>query len=104
MEFEDGVEELKQLFDSSNQTWFLGAGVSFLSGIPLMDGLTDHVRSVIKERNAEIHAIIETLLADLPSGSHVEHLLSQLGDLIAIARRSKTSQATLADTLFHVRN
>ena len=50
--------------------------------------LTDQVRSLSKGKP---HLdLVEALMAELPSDSHVEHLLSQLGDYAALANRTRS--------------
>ena len=97
-DFEDQLENLRQhLLDSSRQSWLLGAGISFDAKIPLMFPLTDRVHEIIEAGDDDTDkSVLTALKADLEDDSHVEHYLSHLGDLIAIAERSKEKVATLA--------
>ncbi|WIX33927.1 SIR2 family protein [Salinicola sp. JS01] len=90
-EFEVKLDSLKQLLSSqSNQSWLFGAGVSYDSNIPLMYPLTTRVESIINSRSGENEKeILGRLKEDLSDSSHVEHYLSHLGDLLAIAERSR---------------
>lgn len=90
-EFDNRLENLKQLLSSqSRQNWLFGAGISFRSKIPLMHSLTSRVEEIIeKDSGAKEKEILASLKADLTDDCHVEHFLSHLGDLLAIAERSK---------------
>lgn len=97
-DFESITEKLRQHLDSSRQNWLFGAGISFLSNIPLMYPLTDRVKNIIEDSSHEKDNEIFKLLSDeLEEGSHIEHFLSHLGDLIALADRSKKKSATIAE-------
>lgn len=91
--FSDGVENLRRVLDLGRQHWLLGAGASFESGIPLMYPLTARVRHLLD--GADL-TIFEATMSDLPDDAHVEHTLSHLGDLIALAERSKSKTAHLS--------
>lgn len=91
--FSHGIEELRRVLDLGRQQWLLGAGASLVSGIPLMYPLTARVKSQLQDSDLEIFL---ATVSDLPSDAHVEHTLSHLGDLIALAERSKSKTAHLA--------
>ncbi|KPB86694.1 Uncharacterized protein AC504_3796 [Pseudomonas syringae pv. maculicola] len=91
--FSHGVEELRRVLDLGRQHWLLGAGASLVSGIPLMYPLTARVKSQLQDSDLEIFL---ATMSDLPDDAHVEHILSHLGDLIALAERSKSKAAHLA--------
>ncbi len=61
-----------------------------MSGIPLMYPLTARVKACLKHDDLNL---FNAVMADLPDNSHVEHTLSHLGDLIALAERSKRKAA-----------
>ncbi|MFA0057617.1 SIR2 family NAD-dependent protein deacylase [Vibrio echinoideorum] len=94
-EFDHRLDNLKLLLNSqSRQNWLFGAGISFGSKIPLMYPLTNRVEEIIGEDSGEQEKeILASLKADLPDDCHVEHFLSHLGDLLAIAERSKDKAA-----------
>ncbi|MEL0653507.1 SIR2 family protein [Pseudoalteromonas issachenkonii] len=96
-EFDNRLENLKQLLSSqSRQNWLFGAGISFGSKIPLMYPLTNRVEEIIQEYSgAKEKDILASLKEDLTEDCHVEHYLSHLGDLLAIAERSKQKTAYL---------
>ncbi|MBQ4832414.1 SIR2 family protein [Pseudoalteromonas sp. MMG010] len=96
-EFNNRLENLKQLLSSqSRQNWLFGAGISFGSKIPLMYPLTNRVEEIIQEYSgAKEKNILASLKEDLTEDCHVEHYLSHLGDLLAIAERSKQKTAYL---------
>lgn len=91
--FSHGVEELRRVLDLGRQHWLLGAGASLVSGIPLMYPLTARVKSQLQDADLEIFL---ATMSDLPDDAHVEHTLSHLGDLIALAERSRNKTAHLA--------
>ncbi|MFQ2919960.1 SIR2 family NAD-dependent protein deacylase [Aeromonas allosaccharophila] len=94
-EFDNRLENLKQFLSSqSRQNWLFGAGISFGSKIPLMYSLTKRVEEIIEQDSGtKEKEILASLKADLNDDSHVEHYLSHLGDLLAIAERSKGKAA-----------
>lgn len=98
---DEGIEELQKLLEANVQYWLLGAGASYESKIPLMYPLTDRIVTLVTGVNS---ALLKSIRAELPPHSHIEHVLSHIGDLIAIASRKQTKQAhvggndhTLAD-------
>ncbi|EGH22807.1 hypothetical protein PSYMO_15496 [Pseudomonas amygdali pv. mori str. 301020] len=84
---------MRRVLDLGRQHWLLGAGASLVSGIPLMYPLTARVKSQLQDSDLEIFL---ATMSDLPDDAHVEHILSHLGDLIALAERSKSKAAHLA--------
>ncbi len=88
--FESMVETLNQLLESNKESWLLGAGISCDANIPLMDSLTKRVKTILTEADiGKNKKIYESLGANLDTTAHIEHYLSHLGDLIALAERSK---------------
>jgi hypothetical protein len=88
---EDGIEELQKLIECGVQYWLLGAGASFDAKIPLMYPLTERVNALILE--PELSDLFNKIRQELPDSSHIEHVLSHIGDLIALATRSKSKKA-----------
>jgi len=100
-DFELTTEELRKQLDSSRQNWLFGAGISFKSNIPLMYPLTARVKNIIvASKNDKDIEIYNLLTAELQDKSHIEHYLSQLGDLIALADRSKSQSASVESKSF----
>lgn len=96
-DFAGMLEELQKVLDLGRQNWLLGAGVSFGANVPPMHPLTRRIGAVLAGRNKEI---FEGIKAELPDNAHVEHVLSHLGDLIALADRSKAkASSVLAKTV-----
>lgn len=95
----DIAKQFDEHLRSPRQVWLLGAGVSVNAGIPLMYPLTDRVTTLMENGadDPEIPAatILEFIRSELPEDCHIEHILSHLGDMIALAERSK-------DTSFQV--
>lgn len=100
-DFESITEELRKQLDSSRQNWLFGAGISYKSNIPLMYPLTGRVKSIIVDSKIEKDIEIYNLLtSELQDKSHIEHYLSHIGDLIALADRSKKQSATVGTKSF----
>lgn len=104
----DGSEVAKQFDEhlrSSRQVWLLGAGVSVNAGIPLMYPLTDRVVSVIKDGDGEQRDLAiklwDYIKDELSEKCHVEHILSHLGDMIALAERAKDASFQVGDERIH---
>lgn len=93
-DFERNKEELRRLLDINVQYWLLGAGVSFESNIPLMYQLTYRVGKMLRDNDKDIYSKI---IEQLPDNCHVEHVLTHLGDLIAISRRVKSGEALVGE-------
>lgn len=100
-DFESITEELRKQLDSSRQNWLFGAGISYKSNIPLMYPLTARAKSIIvKSKTEKDIEIYDLLTSELQDKSHIEHYLSHIGDLIALADRSKTQTATVGTKSF----
>lgn len=86
----DSLAQLDNLLAASNQSWLFGAGISLDAGIPLMGPLTERVftRAETEGEPNDIK-VLEFVKGQLSDDSHIEHILSQLGDHRAIADRSK---------------
>lgn len=95
---DDLLDQVDRHFDSANQAWLLGAGISVDAGLPLMNGLTIQVRELAKDKPHE--ALLENLMEELPAGSHIEHALSQLVDYSTIASRMAASNVNIGGETF----
>jgi hypothetical protein len=92
----DSLKQLDNLLAASNQSWLFGAGISLDAGIPLMGPLTSQVfAKVAQDTEEQTKNVLEAIRAELPGTSHIEHVLSQLGDYAAIAERSKEKKVTI---------
>lgn len=101
-DFESMLENLNQHLNSNKQSWLFGAGISCDANIPLMYPLTERVKAIITEAdNVKNKEIYELLGTDLETDAHVEHYLSHLGDLIALAERSKDKCASINNSNFN---
>lgn len=91
----DHLVQLDNLLAAGNQSWLFGAGISLDAGIPLMWPLTDRIFAKAKvEGNTNDLKVLESVKSRLSEDSHIEHVLSQLGDHRAIADRSKDKKVT----------
>lgn len=104
----DDTEVAKQFDEhlrSSRQVWLLGAGVSVNAGIPLMSALTDRVIKLVNEGEDEQKdlavKLIEFIQSELDKNCHIEHILSHLGDMIALAERAKDTSFKVGDERIH---
>ncbi|MDG5501670.1 SIR2 family protein [Marinobacter sp. BGYM27] len=94
----DALGQLDSLFAASNQSWLFGAGISLDAGIPLMWPLTARVFSRAREEGQPSDIRVLNHVNDqLADDSHIEHILSQLGDYRAIAERSKDQSVAFGD-------
>lgn len=83
----DILHQFDSLLGSSNQSWLLGAGISVEAKIPLMGPLTERVFEQAEAHNKNDHDILTAIKSKLAEDSHIEHILSELGDHRAIAER-----------------
>lgn len=91
----DNLAQLDNLLAASNQSWLFGAGISLDAGIPLMLPLTNRVLAIAKDEGEPNDLkVLEYVKAQLTVDSHIEHILSQLSDLRAIADRSNNKSTT----------
>ncbi|MGD9818166.1 MAG: SIR2 family protein [Desulfomonilaceae bacterium] len=99
----DTLTQLDNLLAASNQSWLFGAGISLDAGIPLMWPLTDRVftRAGAEGETDDIK-VLEFIKSQLSENSHIEHILSQLGDHRAIADRCKDKTVAFADVTLTV--
>lgn len=88
-DFDAAVEDVTAHLTSERQAWLFGAGISCCSGLPLMYPLTKLVTDPYAEPIAPHHTLFAALQSSLPDDAHIEHVLSQLGDFVALAERSK---------------
>jgi hypothetical protein len=92
----DLLEQLDKHLASPSQAWLFGAGISKNAGIPLMHPLTTRV---LAKANGTPHKdVLDALFAELPAGSHIEHLLSHLGDYATLAERAKMDEIAVGGT------
>lgn len=98
----DLLNQVDQHLNHPNQAWLLGAGISKDAGLPLMMDLT---AQVFKRADGKAHAaVLNAMKAELPPGAHIEHMLSQLGDYMAIAKRVVTKTVTFAGAAYGLDN
>ena len=86
--------QIDDLLSLPQQMWLLGAGVSKESGVPLMYPLTDRVEALLEGRE---QSDFKAIRSDLPDEAQVEHVLSHIVDLIAIASRSATKKVKIGE-------
>lgn len=101
-EFDTAVEDITAHLTSERQAWLFGAGISCMSGLPLMYPLTQIVAGGYADPGSEHHNLFSELRASLPEEAHIEHVLSQLGDFIALAERSKDQRAHIGSEPYGV--
>ena len=99
----DNLTQLDNLLAADNQSWLFGAGISLDAGIPLMRPLTDRVFAKARdEGEVNDFTILESFKNQLSDGSHIEHILSQIGDHRAIADRSTDKSITFDDVTISI--
>ena len=90
----DWLEQLDRHLASPCLAWLLGAGVSYGANIPLMYPLTARVRELAA---GTVHEqLLNALFDELPGDTHIEHVLSQLGDYTALATRTAAGSVNIA--------
>jgi hypothetical protein len=90
------ISQLEENLKCSEQNWLVGAGISYDAKLPLMYPLTNRVKKLLEETHSDKYKdLIEPLIAELPDECHIEHILSHLGDYIALADRSKVKQVNI---------
>lgn len=97
----DWLEQLDRHLASPCLAWLLGAGISYGARIPLMYPLTARINAMAAGSSHE--PLIKAVLAELPDGSHIEHLLSHLGDYTALAERSRTTSAQIGSITYSLK-
>jgi hypothetical protein len=100
----DSLKQLDNLLAASNQSWLFGAGISLDAGIPLMRPLTLRIFTKADEdtEKQQTRNVLKAIKEELPDDSHIEHILSHLGDYATIAERSKKNEVKIGDTTLDV--
>ena len=99
--FNEMVEEINKILECANQNWLFGAGISCDANIPLMTVLTERVSDMIIDE--DLKCLYKDIDDELPDNTHIEHILSQLGDYIAIAERSKNAAVRINSNQYDVK-
>lgn len=97
MDFEAAVQDVVAHLTSERQVWLFGAGISCQSGIPLMFPLADLFVGHFVQEGGDDGNLFLAVRRQLPDDAHIEHVLIQLGDLIALADRSKDKSVLIGD-------
>lgn len=92
----DLLDQLEGHLNSSNLNWLLGAGICKDANIPLMAPLTNEVLHRLADK-PPLGPTLAPLLASLGELSHIEHILSHLGDACAMAKRTRDRRCRLLD-------
>lgn len=95
--FDDTVEHLWSHLVGERQAWLLGAGISINAGVPPMAALTGYVDAKVREdQDATMYGLLGRVRNQLPPSHHIEHVLNQLVDFMAIADRTVAGQVDVA--------
>lgn len=90
--------QVEEHLKCSEQSWLLGAGISFDAKLPLMYPLTNKVKKDIEISHRKLYDdIITPLFEELPEQCHIEHVLSHLGDYAALAERNKEKKIIICE-------
>src|SRR5690348_12957834 len=84
-DFRAALDDISAHLTSERQSWLFGAGISCQSGLPLMGLLTELIISRFREIGGHLNDLLLKVHSELPDSSHIEHILSQVGDMIALA-------------------
>jgi hypothetical protein len=97
----DRLAQFDKLLEEGNQSWLFGAGISFGAGIPLMGALTQRVFQLAELEGGDGDKVALDAIEDgLAEDSHIEHILSHIGDVRAIAERSKDKSIKIGAVVF----
>lgn len=96
------IQQLDEFLSRPNQSWLLGAGISKDAGIPLMYPLTARVMDLAM--GSAYKPLLDALIGEISAGSHVEHLLSHLGDYTTLGKRNSTGKVTVGGIEYHVQS
>lgn len=89
----DAKDQLEKHLACPRQAWLLGAGISKNAGVPLIAALTTVV--VARMNESPRGPLLERIVAELPDGANVEHMLTRIGDYIALAEGAREQKITL---------
>ncbi|MEW6181729.1 MAG: SIR2 family protein [Bacillota bacterium] len=97
--FSDAISELENLMSQSDRAFLLGAGCSRCAGLPLTIELTEEVIKSLKDGSTN-RTLLQSVIDCFAGADQVtiEDYMSELIDLLAIAKRRKqcgVSQATI---------
>jgi len=88
--------QIEEHLKCSEQSWLMGAGISFDAKLPLMYPLTNKVKKDLEAGNKRLYEeIITPLFEELSEKCHIEHVLSHLGDYAALAERNKEKKTKI---------
>lgn len=93
--FAEPLQDIIELLSQSRIAFLFGAGCSKCAGLPLMDELTNYVRSQFPEKDKS-HAIFAALEQNFDSSTDcsIEDLMSELVDWASIADRRSRRAST----------
>ena len=88
--------QLEEHLKCNEQSWLMGAGISYDAKLPLMYPLTNKVKKDLEESQKELFdKVLTPLFNELPEKCHIEHVLSHLGDYAALAERNKKNKTII---------
>lgn len=93
---EEFFTQLEDHLKCNEQSWLMGAGISYDAKLPLMYPLTNKVKKDVEENHKELFdKILTPLFNELPENCHIEHVLSHLGDYATLAERNKKQEIVI---------
>jgi hypothetical protein len=94
--FDEAIQRLEDLISQSGRAFLLGAGCSKCANLPLTAELTEKVldSGKLDELSKQILSVIRASFGGSIPPANIEDFLSELVDLIAIANRRSTRNAT----------
>jgi SIR2-like protein len=90
----DFEDDLEKLFGHGQQLWLLGAGASFGSKLPLMNGLTERVIGSLETKKLPVEGsytvadLLRAVRNEIGGSVTIEGILDHLSDFGSMARRS----------------
>lgn len=99
------LKAINNLLDLHDQNWLFGAGVSYNANIPLMFKLTELVEGKIEEIDNQDKMYTELKkLFEGKENMHIEHILSHIGDLIAMIDRTGGKEISINNYNYNIEN
>ena len=97
----DLISQLEKNLECTELSWLFGAGISHDAKLPLMNPLTRRVFHKLKLNHPDIfYDFLLPLKSELPNECHIEHILSHIGDYIALSERSRAKSIQIGDKVF----
>ncbi len=93
------LNQVDELLATNHLSWLLGAGTCVDANIPLMIPLTSRIFAICESQRRKDRGraarILQAIQDELGEKAHIEHILNQMGDYIAMAERRKDNRVKI---------